>query len=59
MPLKNWNVSNGRDFDSMFYNCYLLSDIKCFEKWDISNVNTLSRMFCGCIKLNEIESLIN
>ena len=36
-PLTNWNVSNGNDFGSMFYECNIsVTDLKPLEKWNIS-----------------------
>ena len=34
--LEKWNVSNGNNFESMFYGCSSLSDIKAVEKWNVS-----------------------
>ena len=35
--LQNWNVSNGNNFQGMFYECSSLSDIKALQNWNISN----------------------
>ena len=43
-----WNVSNGKDFSSMFFKCSSLSDIKALQKWDVSNGNNFRDMFLGC-----------
>ena len=56
-PLKNWNVSKGISFDSMFRECSILSDIKALEKWDVSNCENFSNMFCSCDALTNINPL--
>ena len=37
-PLKNWNVSNGKNFSGMFCCCYMLSksDMESLN-WNVSN----------------------
>ena len=32
-PLKNWNVSNGTNFNEMFYGCSSLSNFKHLQNW--------------------------
>lgn len=44
--LKNWNVSNGTDFNSIFMGTSL-SDISALKKWDVSNGIDFSFMFMG------------
>ena len=58
-PLKNWDVSKGINFDSMFRNCKSLSNINALENWDISKCENFSNMFCGCKSLKNINSLKN
>ena len=33
-PVKDWNVSNGKNFEGMFYNCP--GDIDALKIWNIS-----------------------
>ena len=42
--LKNWNVSNGNNFQSMFSGCANLTNIKPLEKWNVSNTKKFSYM---------------
>ena len=38
-PLQNWNVSNGNNFNGMFYKCSSLCDFKTFQNWkDFKNM---------------------
>jgi len=56
-PLKNWNVSKGISFESMFRGNANLSDIKALENWDVSNCENFSDMFCSCYSLSNINPL--
>ena len=38
-PLENWNVSNGTNFEGMFYKCSSLNNIKPLENWKLSENN--------------------
>jgi hypothetical protein len=44
-PLKNWNVSNGKQFNYMFSNCQQLVDIKALKNWNISNGTDFGGLF--------------
>ena len=50
-------MSNGNDFEFMFYGCSLLSDIKGLEKWDVSKGTNFSFMFYGCSSILDIIKL--
>ena len=56
-PIKNWNVSNGNNFRSMFCGCSSLSDIKPLQNWNVSNGNNFGSMFSGCSSLTDIKGL--
>jgi len=56
-PLKNWNVSKGISFESMFNKYRNLSDIKALENWDVSNCENFSNMFSSCNSLSNINPL--
>ena len=43
--LQNWNVSNGKNFNFMFYGCFSILDIKVLQNWNISNGNDYNDMF--------------
>ena len=53
--LKNWNVSNGRNFDSMFAACSSLTDISALKNWQMSNGKDFRTMFGDCINLRKIQ----
>ena len=36
-PLEKWDVSNGTNFNDMFYNCPSLDELTPLKKWYISN----------------------
>ena len=43
--LENWNVSNGVNFEGIFFNCLSLNDIKPLENWNVSNGTNFSNIF--------------
>ena len=43
-PLKNWNVSNGANFNGMFLKCSSLNDITPLKNWNL-NENTFRSIF--------------
>ena len=47
--LENWNVSNGKNFESMFNGCNIY-DIKTLEKWDVSKGYNFKYML-GCLSI--------
>ena len=57
-PLENWNVSNCKDFSSMFEGCSLLDNIKPLENWNISNCKDFSGMLRGCSTLKDINPFL-
>ena len=58
-PLRNWNVSNGKNFQSMFAGCSMLSDIKPLENWKVDKGSNFSAMFYYCISLSDLKPLQN
>ena len=57
-PLRNWNVSNGRDFYRMFYGCELLADIKALKNWDLSNVVNFKYIFRKCHPSIDLDPIL-
>ena len=55
--IKNWNVSNGNDFSSMFSKCSSLIDIKGLANWNVSNGKFLNYMFNECSSLTDMNGL--
>ena len=59
IELKNLDVSNGREFFGMFYDCSWLRDTNVFLKWNVSKGNNFGYMFSGCSSLSNLEGLKN
>ena len=55
--LKNFDVSEAKDFSHMFQSCSSLSDIISLENWDVSSGTNFQSMFCGCASLKDIKPL--
>ena len=53
--LKNWNVSHGENFASMFQVCMHLTNISILKNWNVSNGKNFSSMFSLCFNLKEIH----
>ena len=52
--LEDWDVSNVKNMDSMFWGCKNFnSDL---SKWNVSNVEDMHDMFWGCQSLGKIPS---
>ena len=48
--LEDWDVSNVKNMEYMFYNCYNFnSDL---SNWDVSSVGNMKLMFNGCINFD-------
>ena len=44
-PLKNWNVSNGKDFNMMFSRCKSLKNGNILRNWKFSKNSDFKSMF--------------
>jgi len=53
LDLSKWDVSNCKTFESMFHNCWALTDLKGIENFKISDDAVTLDMFYGC--KNEIK----
>ena len=52
--LSNWDVSNVKDMECMFYNCKKMNfDL---SKWNINNVENIKDMFTYCTSLKNKPS---
>ena len=49
IDISEWDVSNVKDMNYMFWGCEFNSDL---SKWDVSNVEDMHSMFDGCDKFN-------
>lgn len=59
LDLAKWNVSNVRQFHSMFCNCYSLESVGDLGKWNVMRASTMSNMFYGCPHLKYIGNIGN
>ena len=50
--LKNWDVSNCKDFSKMFKKCKNLSNIESLKNWKVLNTTQFSGMFAESQILN-------
>ena len=55
-PLANLDVSNCKNFESIFSGCNF-SNLDCLSKWDMSKAINLESMFSNCNKLNNIKGI--
>ena len=56
--MRNWNVSNGRDFYNMFFYCELLVDIKPLKNWDLSNAVKFEGIFGKCHPSIDLDPIL-
>lgn len=50
LDIRFWDVSNGENFNQMFFNCSkLITDL---SQWDVSNGKTFNAMFYNCSMFN-------
>ena len=52
IDISDWDVSNVKSMNDMFFACNKLKSVGDISKWDVSNVTNMSGMFYGC---NELE----
>lgn len=45
VPMSNWDVSNVKNMNAMFWNCNKLSDASAINNWNITNVTNFGSMF--------------
>ena len=53
IDISNWDVSNIKSMNSMFYLCEALKSVGDISKWDVSNVTNMRSMFGGCESFNQ------
>ena len=51
IDFSNWNVSNGKYFNSMFFECKKFKG-NGLENWDVGKVKDMSSMFYNCTNFN-------
>ena len=53
IDISDWDVSNVKSMNSMFFYCEELKSTGDISKWDVSNVTDMSGMFAYCNYFNE------
>ncbi len=51
--LINWNVSNGTNFERMFYDRSSLKNVDGLKNWNVSNGTNFRGMLGGCDELSD------
>ena len=59
IDISNWNVSNFKYMDSMFFKCEKLKSPGDLSRWDVSNVENMNYMFYDCERLESVGDLSN
>ena len=57
IDISDWDVSNIKLTNKMFYNCVELKYIGDISGWDVSNVTNMSGMFYGCEELESVGDI--
>ena len=53
IDISEWDVSNIKSMNGMFFICDELKSVGDISKWNVSNVTDMSSMFVGCKKFNQ------
>ena len=57
--ISDWDVSNIKSMQSMFYGCEELESTGDLSNWDVSNVTNMWSMFFRCEKLESVGDISN
>ena len=57
MDVSDWDVSNIKYMNCMFWGCVYLKSIGDISNWDVSNVENMKYMFNCCEKLKSVGNL--
>ena len=57
IDISDWDVSNIKSMNSMFYWCDELKSVGDLSNWDVSNVTYMCGMFYGCKELKSIGDI--
>ena len=57
IDISDWNVSNVKSMNNMFYMCEELESVGDLSKWDVSNVMSMRGMFSDCNKLKSVGDI--
>ena len=57
IDISEWNVSNVKSMNNMFYMCEELESVGDLSKWDVSNVMSMRGMFSDCNKLKSFGDI--
>ena len=55
--LKNWDISNGELFVSMFSDCSSLQNVDSLKNWNVSNRKNFGALFSCCTSLQNVDGL--
>lgn len=55
LDLTGWDTSGITQFQSMFYDCRSLIEIKGIEDFDVSSATNISKMFQQCYEIQELD----
>ena len=59
IDISDWDVSNIKSMEDMFFMCKELKSVGDISNWDVSNVTTMSDMFDRCKELESTGDLSN
>ena len=57
IDISDWDVSNVKSMNSMFFYCEELKSVGDISKWDVSNVEDMFSMFSNCENFNQDLSM--
>ena len=53
IDISDWDVSNIKSTNNMFYDCGKLKSVGDISSWNVSNVEHMMNMFSGCDNFNQ------
>ena len=59
IDISDWNVSNVKCMNYMFYKCKQLKSVGDLSKWNVSNVKNMYYMFYECKQLKSVGDISN
>ena len=59
IDISDWDVSNVKSMQSMFYDCEALKSVGDISKWDVSNVTDMMTLFYMCKDLKSVGDISN
>lgn len=59
IDISNWDISNVKNMNSMFWSCEHLKSVGDLSNWDVSSVDNMNYMFRNCKNLTSVGDLSN